>query len=1066
MAAEKRQITRNRISLSCQTCRRRKVKCSKSRPVCESCEKTGEACVWGDSDKANIGLPTQQLVADRLDLRKRRAAELEDSDKSEHHGAPSSVIKAIEQKLNSLNTLMRDLNRLTPVSISSSPGSHQDLDGGRTSRHDSGHDSFIAAYDLEQTARDEDLEEPWMHVLSKLDHLNSLLKLNVQTRPVPNKILTEDTTQQRAIGHIEQTFSRLWRTTEESPQAMDIFGTELAPSEDDSNVLFRSWLWSTYPLLPLIPPHLVLRKYNEFFDWYRGGMDRGEPNPDTFFMPFLVSIWYLGHRALSEKAKQRWFPWAKKFHLKGLHSKFVHQLDMLKTEGTQSIWALAASVTAQSLALEGQDTMTSSLRNTINVRVAQSFGMHHERTLKGIDKHDVETRRRLWWEIVAQDTSLSAVAGTPPMIDDCYTDTVVASELKGSYLGTEDATKYQTHLQENEVEPDRPDDPVDTQSSSLVSVYHLVAKAKHQLALAVKRVIKANMKAQRLTMDELKDVRKMVIETACEIDRVINRIPTRGVPELDFNPQTIGKTIDFDHLDSMSALVTEQEISYFLRESSDREDMNVPSMQHRTTIAAFHKWARIMLSLMKDQLNCITYAPFLKNSKSRLWAVSRNCAMRSCHGFMRKFISLAEDPELRNFRWLWPTGFHPIHATIILLVDLHDRPHSDEAPRSRAMIDRMFSLAARETADEESENSCSIAVPLKEGGEEAWQMLRKLRHKAWNKAGLDPDVLWSEEDQIAVGVGKPLNQNDLFIRSLREDIIFSHKQRHNMADINAKNSSNLYGSYLRDPQAKDAMKQRFHPSELGPGEAISGPVTRGVIDLDQVEVPPILLLRARHDQTLMPFPLGQSGSCTHIDDANVNTLTDNSVKQNTEETEIFHIGELIKKIRQSQPQAKSANIQPVAMPAIDSGPWNTPIPDDMSCNFRNFDNSRTTTYQQSSETSDTVPKSAFDISPLQNQPFPSSNLPISTCGAHSSTVPLQFTQEPRQITVVQEATPSNFLQFENGVNIHDGDMIADVGTTNDMDFDWDRWDELFGHFGGFEDMMVDVTNDEHAVVYH
>lgn len=41
-----RIIVRNRPSLSCATCRRRKVKCEKQRPACASCVRLGDQCVY------------------------------------------------------------------------------------------------------------------------------------------------------------------------------------------------------------------------------------------------------------------------------------------------------------------------------------------------------------------------------------------------------------------------------------------------------------------------------------------------------------------------------------------------------------------------------------------------------------------------------------------------------------------------------------------------------------------------------------------------------------------------------------------------------------------------------------------------------------------------------------------------------------------------------------------------------------------------------------------------------------------------------------------------------------
>lgn len=109
-----------------------------------------------------------------------------------------------------------------------------------------------------------------------------------------------------------------------------------------------------------------------------------------------------------------------------------------------------------------------------------------------------------------------------------------------------------------------------------------------------------------------------------------------------------------------------------------------------------------------------------------------------------------------------------MHATMIMLIDLYERPNSPEAPRSRAFIDQVFSLSGPDGGVVGGEDGVSVQRPLREGGREAWMMLRRLREKAWQKAGLDPAMLWTEQDQIEAGIAKPLSQHELMVRELRE----------------------------------------------------------------------------------------------------------------------------------------------------------------------------------------------------------------------------------------------------------------------------------------------------------
>ena len=116
----------------------------------------------------------------------------------------------------------------------------------------------------------------------------------------------------------------------------------------------------------------------------------------------------------------------------------------------------------------------------------------------------------------------------------------------------------------------------------------------------------------------------------------------------------------------------------------------------------------------------------------------------------------------------------PMHAAMIMLVDLYERPTSVEAPRSRAFIDKIFAMSGPDGGIVSGEDGVTVQRPLREGGREAWDLLRKLREKAWRKAGLDPNVLWTEESQITAGVAQPLTESQHMAQSLREDVLHSN----------------------------------------------------------------------------------------------------------------------------------------------------------------------------------------------------------------------------------------------------------------------------------------------------
>lgn len=137
-----------------------------------------------------------------------------------------------------------------------------------------------------------------------------------------------------------------------------------------------------------------------------------------------------------------------------------------------------------------------------------------------------------------------------------------------------------------------------------------------------------------------------------------------------------------------------------------------------------------------------------------------------------------------------------MHATMIMLVDLYEKPTSLEAPRSRALIDEVLSMSGSDGGIVSGEDGVSVQRPLREGGREAWNLLRKLREKAWQKAGLDPNIHWTEESQIQAGIAQPLTDAQHMAQSLREDVL--HNPLHSRNSETSAGVRDLLSSAVKD----------------------------------------------------------------------------------------------------------------------------------------------------------------------------------------------------------------------------------------------------------------------------
>lgn len=82
-------------------------------------------------------------------------------------------------------------------------------------------------------------------------------------------------------------------------------------------------------------------------------------------------------------------------------------------------------------------------------------------------------------------------------------------------------------------------------------------------------------------------------------------------------------------------------------------------------------------------------------------------ALASAQSYLRSFNHLSRQ-DYSMYHWYLPSTQQPLHATIMLLVDLHERPLAAEAAQSRALVDEVLALFSDHSG-------------------EAWRMLRRAR---------------------------------------------------------------------------------------------------------------------------------------------------------------------------------------------------------------------------------------------------------------------------------------------------------------------------------------------------
>ncbi|KAI2008618.1 hypothetical protein LOZ39_005584 [Ophidiomyces ophidiicola] len=813
-----KQITRTRVSYSCHTCRRRKVKCDKVHPVCSNCQKNGSECAYDSrslTHRTRVSQDHHHQHQNRLKRRRERLPEtsLADllspytglqlpHDAGEHKSGSEQIAARLDRLTSMIERLSRTNGSLTPqdsepifqgmrslyeaseLSLrhatrpASGPPSRplsRQSSPRRQSTGGSNHEDFPMP-----TGLSTDLVDPvgtlnlghlsledggksryvgttyWAYISDEINELNQLLRdqnRSQQQAPTSPELSWDAPSE---ISHppsgqynLEGSQRMLFR--DESAQNADPFlrddsplsadrpiqaeMLENVPSRRQSNILYKGFMSGIHAISPVVHPPTVLRLYQYFWEWYDSRGVSRNPYPDPAFIPLLYAIWYGGSVTISLRTIHAEFDVGSRAHLSGpFHDEVTRWLKKITFPRNPTLHGLAAFLLVQTILSKEEEPLTSSLFISLALRVAQTMGLHRDPAQFGILACEAETRRRVWWHIVHMDGVVAMSSGLPPLVsDDNYWDVRIASDVKDTLIGTPEALEYERAIAESRRNPDRPNDP-NVCGNSMVNVYYICAKGKYVMARAIRKILRIQLGTKPVTRKDMEDLRSILMDLQADLRGLVDRIPIpkvdAGQPDPKYPPASAGnKSIKAD-LPNGGPGCHEQ--------------------YHTSVLAAFHKWARILLSLFVDKAFCVAYQPFLKNAKSKIWPAARQCALHHCHGFMEKFISLATDPDFQPFQWSWPGNHQPMHATMIMLIDLYERPGTPEAPISRAFIDKIFSLSGPDGGVVGGEDGISTARPLKDGGREAWDMMRRLREKAWQKAGLDPKVLWTEQAQAAI----------------------------------------------------------------------------------------------------------------------------------------------------------------------------------------------------------------------------------------------------------------------------------------------------------------------------
>ena len=389
--------------------------------------------------------------------------------------------------------------------------------------------------------------------------------------------------------------------------------------------------------------------------------------------------------------------------------------------------------------------MVTHISFSLILKVAESFGLHREPAKLGVGPHNAEYRRRFWWHAMWRDSLGTMLTGWPPLIGSSrFWDVKPISELKDSLLGTVKGQDYESAVKLRTRKPDTCDDPLSVQDDSHVTTVLVVQRGKHRVAQCLRELAPILIGVRAIDARDYSTMLSIVKEMESEILERIQRVPHPEAGDQPLSPEFIRRLRGPPAHNGLEFL------------PQDGLDDAVLDMTHRAWIKQ-HRFVRTWLTMNIDAAYRLIHKPFLR-SDNGLWGRFRDRVLPYARHYLESFLAISSDPFFENFQWSVPATTQPVHATMTLLLDVHDFPHSAEAPEQRVLLDRTFAYvhfdstfihAGVSGAPGHGPGTGSDPKDSSEGrpaNSASWTVLRLIRARAWRRAGLDPEALWREKE--------------------------------------------------------------------------------------------------------------------------------------------------------------------------------------------------------------------------------------------------------------------------------------------------------------------------------
>ncbi|KIY49579.1 hypothetical protein FISHEDRAFT_41892 [Fistulina hepatica ATCC 64428] len=414
-------LQRRRVWRACESCRRKKIKCDGTEPVCSQCSTSGSQCTWLQTkDRAALSRHYVQELEARLihmesvfnnlsPILQQHGINVDDLLNGTSAAVPSS-------SLTSSKPAAKSVAAPAPTSVTSSGSSSESPPNVKVEED--------VSDAIGQLALDEYGHLRWIGGSSSMPLIQSFR--NMTTSPLHRISPMEEDPQapgpsvNKVFFPASVFFGKLHALP--SPEEVDY------PDRDLANKLVDAYFARLHYLMPIIDKPSFMRDYAILMDNLH---DVEKVRNETAFIGLVFAVFACAAslvqdpRLATERAEEGGMGMI--YYERALILQYIShartQLGHVQCLALMSSFLCSVNCLPQAWILIGQA-----------VRIAQDLGLHRSPRRLLLTPIDKETRRKVWWGVYTLDRMLALALGRPLGINDSDCDVEYPVEIDDEYL--------------------------------------------------------------------------------------------------------------------------------------------------------------------------------------------------------------------------------------------------------------------------------------------------------------------------------------------------------------------------------------------------------------------------------------------------------------------------------------------------------------------------------------------------------------------------------------------------------------------------------------------------------